>query len=168
MSHLFALIFNVKLFYLNHRYGPIRCYHSGQSGTGSDGNKEVHHNPQISSITGVSASDCLMSCLGQSLSCPVGWSCRIHRLLPSRGVRPPSPKGVLDMTLNDEAPVMLELRVMRSTLSLPSLPGPLMPGVVALDRVISMGQIEVNCVLMLNWIVCNRNVYMNKNGFSIK
>ena len=33
--------------------------------------------------------------------CPVGWGCRIHRLLLCRGVRPPPPKSVLDMTLND-------------------------------------------------------------------
>ena len=45
---------------------------------------------------------------------------------------------------------MLELWAMQSTPSLPSLPGPLWPGVVALDRVLSMGQIEVNCVFMLN------------------
>ena len=31
---------------------------------------------------------------------------------------------------------------MRSTSSLPLLPGPLEPGVIAPDRVISMGQIE--------------------------
>ena len=34
-------------------------------------------------------------------SCPVGWGCRIHRLLLCRGVRPPPPTGVLDMTLNN-------------------------------------------------------------------
>ena len=33
---------------------------------------------------------------------------------------------------------------------MPSLPGLLWPGEVALDRVISMGQIGLNCVLMLN------------------
>ena len=32
-------------------------------------------------------------------------------------------------------------------------PGPLWPGEVAPDRVLSMGQIELNYVLMLNWIV---------------
>ena len=47
-------------------------------------------------------------------------------------------------------PLMLELWGMQSTFSLPSLPGPLWPGVVASDRVLSMGQIELNCVLMLN------------------
>ena len=46
---------------------------------------------------------------------------------------------------------MLELWGMQSTPSLPSLSGPFFqPGVVALDRVLSMGQIELNCILMLN------------------
>ena len=37
---------------------------------------------------------------------------------------------------------MLELKGMQSTLSLPSLPGPLWPEAVAHDRVLSIGQIE--------------------------
>ena len=45
---------------------------------------------------------------------------------------------------------MLELRGMWSTSLLPSLPGQLGLGVVALDRVLSMGQIELNCVLILD------------------
>ena len=45
---------------------------------------------------------------------------------------------------------MLELWGMRSTPLLPSFPGPLWFGVVAPDRVLSMGQTELNCVLMLN------------------
>ena len=75
---------------------------------------------------------------------------------------------------------------MQSTLSLPLLPGPLWVGVVAPDRVLSMGQTELNCILMLNWIawnrivfdiwivlmlnriVGNRTVYMHKNGFGFK
>ena len=57
-----------------------------------------------------------------------------------------------------EVPVMLELLGMWSTSSLPSLPGPLCPGVVALDRALSMGQIELNCVVILNWIAWNRTV----------
>ena len=36
---------------------------------------------------------------------------------------------------------------MRSTPSLPSLPGSVCPGVVAPDRVLLIGQIELNCVL---------------------
>ena len=39
---------------------------------------------------------------------------------------------------------MLELWGMRSTPSLPSLRSPLWPEVVAPDRVLSMGQIELN------------------------
>ena len=46
--------------------------------------------------------------------------------------------------------MMLELWGMWSTSSLPSLPGLLWPRVVAPDRVLSMGQIELNCILMLN------------------
>ena len=44
-----------------------------------------------------------------------------------------------------EAPEMLELWLMQSTLLLPLLPGLFQPG---MD--LSMGQIELNCVL--NWI----------------
>ena len=43
-----------------------------------------------------------------------------------------------------ETPVMLELWGMQSTSSLSSLPGPLRPGVIAPDRVPSMGQIKLN------------------------
>ena len=44
-------------------------------------------------------------------------------------------------------------------LLLPSLPGLFWPGVVAPDRFLSMGKIELNCVLMLNWIIWNRTVF---------
>ena len=46
--------------------------------------------------------------------------------------------------------VMLELWEMHSTPLLPSLPSPLWPGEVAPDRVLFIGQIELNRVLMLN------------------
>ena len=73
-----------------------------------------------------------------------------------------------------EVPVMQQLWRMWSTYSLPSLPGPLLPGVVTSDRSLSIGQIELkcwtelleielfwylNCVLMLNSIVWNRNIF---------
>ena len=45
---------------------------------------------------------------------------------------------------------MLELWGMRSTTSLPSLPGSLWPEKIAPDRVISMDQIELNRVLIQN------------------
>ena len=41
-----------------------------------------------------------------------------------------------------KAPVLLDHWEVQSTTSLPSLPGPLMPGVVAHDRVLLMRQIE--------------------------
>ena len=63
--------------------------------------------------------------------------------------------SVLDMTLNN---LMLRLWGMQSTPSLPLLPGPLWPKVGAPDRVLSMGQIELNCVLIQNWITWNRTV----------
>ena len=53
------------------------------------------------------------------------------------------------MTLNNLI-VMLEHWGMQSTPSLSSLPSPLWPVVVAPDRVISMGQIELNSVIMLS------------------
>ena len=49
-----------------------------------------------------------------------------------------------------EVPVMLELWGMWSTSSLSLLPGLLCLRVVAPDRVLSVNQIEVNCVLLLN------------------
>ena len=61
-----------------------------------------------------------------------------------------------------EAPVMLEFWGMWSTLLLLWLPGPLWLGVVASDRVISMCQIELNCVLTLKWIVWNRTAFRFK------
>ena len=46
-----------------------------------------------------------------------------------------------------ELPVMVELWGMQSTPLLPLLPSPLWPGVIAPDWVLSMNQIELNCVL---------------------
>ena len=55
-----------------------------------------------------------------------------------------------------EVPEMLEPWGMHSTPSLPSSPGPLKHSMVASDRFLSMGQIELNCVLIHIWIVWNR------------
>ena len=92
-------------------------------------------------------------------TCPVGWGCTIHGLHLCREVKP-STMSVLDMTLNflmePHVPLMLELWEIQSTTSLPTLPGPLWLGVLAPDRVLSMGQIELNCTL--NWIAWNRTV----------
>ena len=94
--------------------------------------------------------------------CPVSWSSRIHQLHLCRGVRPPARNecpGYETKKSNREVPVILELWRMWSTPSLPSLPGPLWPVVVAPDRALPMGQIELNCFCMLNWIVLNRAVF---------
>ena len=94
-------------------------------------------------------------------TCPVGWDCKIHQLFLCKGVRlPPQRMSWYDTKQSDgEVPVMmLELWGMRSTPSLPALPGPLWLRVVATDRVLSMGQVELTCVLMLNWIAWNRTV----------
>ena len=48
------------------------------------------------------------------------------------------------------APVMLELWGIQSAPLFPSFSGQLWPGVVAPDRFLSMDQIEVNCMLVLN------------------
>ena len=95
-------------------------------------------------------------------TCPVSLGCRIHWLLLCRGIWSPSPlKDCLryDTKHSDgEAPVLLELWGMRSTPSLESLPAPLWPWVVTPYRVLSMGQIELNCKI-LNRIVWNGTVF---------
>ena len=66
------------------------------------------------------------------------------------GKTPPTSVGYDTKQSDGEAPVMLELWVMLSTPSLPSLTALLWLGVGAPDTILSMGQIEINCVLMLN------------------
>ena len=83
-------------------------------------------------------------------TCPVGWGCRIHPLLLYRGVRPPNECPGYDTKQSDgEVPAVLELWGMRSTPSLPSLPGPLWPGVVAPDKGPIYGLNRTNSVFML-------------------
>ena len=54
---------------------------------------------------------------------------------------------------DDEVSVMLWLWWMLSTPLLPSLPGSLWPGVVAPDKILSMGQTELNCLLIIIIII---------------
>ena len=92
-----------------------------------------------------------------------GWGYRIHQLLLSRGLKSPQRVSLYDTKQSDgEAPVMLELWGMWSTPLLPSLPGSIWPGVLAPDRVLSMDRIQLNWVLMLNWIAWNRTVLIFK------
>ena len=61
-----------------------------------------------------------------------------------RGKTPPQRVSWYDTKQSDgEVPAVLELWGLRSTPSLPSLPGPLWPGVVPPDRALSMGYIEL-------------------------
>ena len=98
-----------------------------------------------------------------NLTCPVGWSCKIHRLLLCRGVRPTQRVSWIWHKSDGEIPVILDLWGMHSTPSVPSLPGPLCLGEVAPDRFLSIGQIELNNVLMLSWIVWNWTVFWHWN-----
>ena len=67
--------------------------------------------------------------------CAVGWSCRIHWLLLSRGVRSPNERPIFDSKQSyDEVLEMLWLWRMQSTHSLPSLPDSLWPREVAPDN----------------------------------
>ena len=77
--------------------------------------------------------------------CSVGWGCKIHWLLLFRGVRPHSNEcSQHDIKSDGEVPVLIVLWEMWSTPSLQLLPGPLWPGVIATDKVLSLGQIELN------------------------
>ena len=104
-------------------------------------------------------------CDNQILLCPVGWGCRIHRLILCRGVRAPHNEcsGYDTKESDYEGPAMLELRGMRNTPLLPSLPGSLWPGVAAPD-IYGLNRtklhffslywfLHLNCVFMRNWIV---------------
>ena len=79
-----------------------------------------------------------------------------------KGKTPSKECPVYDTKQSDgEVPVKLKLWGMPSFPSLPLLPDPLWPGVVAPDWDLSMGLIELNCILMLNWIVWIRTVWPN-------
>ena len=77
--------------------------------------------------------------------CQVGWGCRIHQLILCRRVIPLNKCPGYDSKQSDgEIPVMLELWGMGSTPSLPLLSGPLWSEVVVPNRILSMGQVELN------------------------
>ena len=97
-----------------------------------------------------------------SQTIPVGWSCWIPPTASLQtGKNPHNGYPRYDTKQSyGEVPSMLELWGTRSTPSLPSLPGQLWPRVVVPDGVLSMGQIELNCVLMINWIVWIRTVFV--------
>ena len=78
--------------------------------------------------------------------CPIGWGCRIHRLHFCRGVRHPPLNECpgYDIKQSDgEVSEMLKLWGMQSTPSMSLLQGPFCLRVVAHDKVLSMGHVEV-------------------------
>ena len=81
-----------------------------------------------------------------------GWVVGQYTTPLQRGKTPPNECPVYDTKQSDgEVPAMLGLWGIRSTSSLPLLPGPLWPGVVAPDRALSMGTNRTDGILMLNW-----------------
>ena len=90
----------------------------------------------------------------KEVNCRVGWGCKTlpHNECP----------GYDTKQSNGEVLVMRENWGIQSTTSLPSLPGRFGLGVAAPDWVQSMGQIELNYVLRLNWITWNRTVLIFK------
>ena len=96
------------------------------------------------------------------------WAVEYTNCFSAEGKDPPHNKYPrYDIKQSDgEVPVMTELWGIWSIPSLPSLTGPLWPRVVTPDRVLSMGQTELNCVLMLNWIVWIRTVWLNRMAWN--
>ena len=89
----------------------------------------------------------------------MGWAVEYTDCISAEGYDPAIEYPRYDTKQSDgEVPVMLELWGMRSTPSLPSYPGPFWLGVVAPYKALSMGQIQLNSVLKLSWIVWNRTV----------
>ena len=82
-------------------------------------------------------------CIFSKIFSQVGWTCWILRLHLCRGIRALNECPKYDIKNSDGEAPALELWGMWSTSSLPSLTGPLWLGVVAPDRVLYMGQIEM-------------------------
>ena len=100
--------------------------------------------------------------------CPFGWCCRIHRLHLCREVRLPQRVSGYNTKQSDgKDSFRLKFLGIWNTLSLPSLPGQLWPGVVASNRVLSIGRIELRFKLYsnakLNWSVWSFNCVLTKN-----
>ena len=81
----------------------------------------------------------------------VGWGCRIHRLHLCRRVRPSQwVSSIKPIKPYDSEALALEIWGMSSTPLLTLLLSPLWPGVVALDRVLSITQIEQTACKQIN------------------
>ena len=90
---------------------------------------------------------------------PVDWGCWYTDCISAEGKHCLNECYGNDTKQSDgEIPVVLELWGIQSIPFLKSPPKPLSAGVVAHDRVLCLGQIQLNRVIMLNWIVWNRAV----------
>ena len=78
---------------------------------------------------------------------PVSWGCRIHRLHLYRRVRPTLQSVSCIIWWGASGNAWILSNVKYPFIPIAPSPGPLWPGVVGSDRVLSLGQIE------LNWIV---------------
>ena len=91
--------------------------------------------------------------------CPFVLGCIIHRLHLCRGVRPSNECPGYCTKQSDWWDFSNAAAVGNAKIpSLPTLPGPLWPRVATSGRVLSMGQIELNCVITLNWVVWCKTV----------
>ena len=123
--------------------------------------RKHHHHPCHPLTTLLSMPSPLWPCL----SC--NYCNQVHHLYQQQQqlITTTHSAGKADTKQSDgEVPVMPELWGTQSTPSLLTLSGPLGHGGKAPDRALSMGQIELNCVLMLNWIVWIRT----RNVLTIK
>ena len=90
---------------------------------------------------------------------PFSRECRIHRLHLCRRVRPhPNESPVYETLWWCDSRNAGGLRESRAPFT-QSLSGPVGPGMEAPDRVLSMGQIDLNCARFLNQMVWNRTVF---------
>ena len=75
-----------------------------------------------------------------------------------RGKNPPNECHEYDSKQSDGDGQALDIWAIWSTPLLQLLPGPLSTGVVEPDRVLSIVQKELNCILLIKWIDWNRTV----------
>ena len=89
--------------------------------------------------------------LGMTLNCRAQPAGTVEYIVCISAEGQDSPPLMSDIKQSDgEALVMLERWGMQINPLLPSLPGPFWLGVVAPDSVLSMGQTELNCILILS------------------
>ena len=95
----------------------------------------------------------------QYKTCSVSWGCRIYQLHLCRGVRfPQRVSWIWHYTIWWSGSSNVVALGNAEYLIISMAPSQLLPGVLAGNWVPSKGQIELNCVLIQNWITWNRTV----------